>query len=291
MLSKIIRVPAVLVSLALAPGVFAASPTNDSGVVERVWFYADMLRIKWKLPRNDDFLLKPAWGEWAPQCNSKATLDETGHIRTRGACEINVFPRDLTVDPEEIKNNFFSGVRFELRDIVNALIEIQSYGAIKPVYYATVKDTRSTESWTYLTVGIYVRGPFVIKFRHTSSDATGIDLRRVLQVVSSAEPLDTLLLFSWKLSDYKTICEERFPEFKQPNDAAFSNSKFASVDLLRLMYSAIASETSGPVPDLAPHLADRRAELRKKFSDGSVEEWEAFCRAYPRQVKEAERAL
>jgi hypothetical protein len=140
-------------------------------------------------------------------------------------------------------------------------------------------------------VGIYVRGPFVIKFRQTSNDSTGSDLRRVLQVVSSAEPLDTLLLFSWRLSDYKAICEERFPELKQPNETAFSNSKFASVDFLKLFYAAIASETSQPVPDLAPHLADRRSELKKKLSDGSLEEWEAFCRAYPKQVKEAERAM
>jgi hypothetical protein len=284
---KIIRSSAGLLIFALSSLLFAAGATDDKGVAEEVRDYTGIGRIKWMLPKNADFYFAvPHWTS-GPRLKCKLEDGERGKTPMGSAdCEIGVLARDFTMDAEKRKKEFFDEMQPLLKDVLENSLEIKSYGAGNPIYYVTLTDKRAKEEWRYATVGLYVRGPFVIKFHHLTNDSA--ELNKVLQLVYSAESLDTLAVFAWKLSDSKTVCDKRFPQLKQINDAAFAASMFAKVDWLKLWY---ARDPSVPIEKIASGFAKAKDDLAKRFSDGPVAECEAFCKSYPRQVKDAERAM
>ncbi len=74
-----------------------------------------------------------------------------------------------------------------------------------------------------------MNGTAVIHFLLQSNDPN--DVSKILEIVQSARTIDALTVWASKLSDYKSVCAERLPEYKAANEAAFKSSPFAAVDL------------------------------------------------------------
>ncbi|OGI64796.1 MAG: hypothetical protein A2W18_00660 [Candidatus Muproteobacteria bacterium RBG_16_60_9] len=247
---------------------------------EEIRGYSSIGRVKWHVPTGKGFYFAVPHFTQGPRLKCE--------FPKSGECEISVYARDLRIDFENRKKEYFAEMQALLKDAEELAVEVQSYGSGVPVLYATLTDKRRGESYRYLTRGLYVRGPFIIKFEHLTNDASGVELSRILKTVHSAEPLDAMAIFTWKLSDYKTICGERFPELKSKNDAAFSSSKFANVDWVKLMQPSDGSSTS---EQISTRFEKAKQQLAESFAKRPPDEFQSFCQSFPAQVKEAERGL
>lgn len=95
----------------------------------------------------------------------------------------------------------------------------------------TITDSRPAPGeFVLLTQGFSVNGTAVINFLLQSNDPN--DVSKILEIVQSARTIDALTVWASKLSDYQSVCAERYPDLKAANEAAFKASPFASVDLV-----------------------------------------------------------
>lgn len=274
---------AFLAMLALAGCVTSGAkdpPVSQAPATERIIGYASVGRIKWTVPENAGFYFAVPHFTAGPRLK----CDFPGG----GQCEISVHPRVLATDSAKRQSEYFAQMRALLPGAVEKSVEVRSYGSGSPVLYATLTDRSTNSGYRHLTRGLYVKGTFVVEFYHATGDASGTELDRILRVVHSAEPLDALAFLSWKLSDYKAICEEQFPPLKAANDAAFSASMFANVDWVGLLQAQNPDMTRGKIAAL---FEQARQELAAELAKGPADEWERFCRAYPRQVDEAQKGM
>lgn len=275
----ILQAVPILLATVVGP-IGCAMAATEYQAKEYVQVYASIGRIKWLVPSEKGFYFAVPHFTQGPRLKCG--------FPGGGNCEISVYARVLTTDSEQRQKKYFSEMDSLLGEAVEPAVQVRSYGSRIPVFYATLTDKNPKRGYRYLTRGLHVKGTFVIKFEHLTNDSTGDELREVLRVVHSAEPLDAVAFLTWKLSDYKAICEERFPEFKRENNAAFSASIFANVDWIGMLQTADAFSTR---EQITAHFNKARQALAKEFSDGPAKEWEAFCRSYPQQVVEAQRAM
>jgi|GEM_PF-3209672 len=258
----------------------SAEVSGSAPEQERIAGYQSVGRIKWKVPENAGFYFAVPHFTAGPRLKCE--------FSGGGQCEIRVHARVLTMDSAQRQKDYFTEMELLLPDAVEKSVQVRSYGPGTPVLYATLTDKQPGKGWRYLTQGLYVKGTFVIQFEHLTNDATGDELKRVLRVVHSAEPLDALAFLTWKLSDYKAVCEDEFPALKQKNDAAFAASKFANVDWIGLLQAA---SPDVPRAEIEAHFENAQQDLLAEFVRGSLEEWRNFCEAYPKQVAEAQRGM
>ncbi len=270
----------VLAACATKPATDSTEANGSPAEEERIAGYQSVGRIKWKVPENAGFYLAVPHFTAGPRLKCE--------FPGGGQCEIQVYARVLTMDPAQRQKDYFTEMELLLPDAVEKSVQVRTYGSGTPVLYATLTDKQPGKGWRYLTQGLYVKGTFVIQFEHLTNDATGDELKRVLRVVHAAEPLDALAFLTWKLSDYKAVCEEEFPALKQKNDAAFAASKFANVDWIGLLQAA---SPDVPRAEIEAHFENAQQDLLAEFVRGSLEEWRNFCEAYPKQVEEAQRGM
>jgi len=243
--------------------------------------YTGVGRVKWEIPEGSDF----GCGFAVPHFTQGArVLCGTRDSRTR--TEISVYSRDLTIDAAARREKFVAELKSHLREAVESSVELRSYGSETPVLYASLTRRGAGSDRPRATVGYRVKGPFLVRFLHETTSDSPAELEQVLRVVLSAEPLDALPTLAWKLSDYKAVCDERYPKLRRLNEAALAASMFARVDWRR---SFLESDPKRGEAEAAKRLKQARDDLADQLTRGG--NFEAFFGTFWQMTFEAERGL
>jgi len=267
--------------LAGCPAAFAQAA--DPAFKEEIARYSSVGRVKWRLPAKD-FEYNFAVPHWTAgpriQCRGP---------NRRFECELSVKNRDLTIDAAKRRALLEKDLQEALKQAVEQRVEVRAHGAPDTgVFYATLTDRQQPTEFRYYTAGVYPTGSAVIHFYLLSNDASGEERRRLLDTVLASESLDALGVLAWKLSDYRAICGELFPELSKANDTAFSASAFAAVDFAEAMRPLFKPGSTHE--EIAGMLKKSKDEFAKTFERSSPDSG-AFCRSYPLQVAQAEISL
>lgn len=185
--------------------------------------YMAVSRIKWELPKSFEYLFAVPHFTVGPRIKCKGSQYD---------CEISVASRDISVKLEQRRDELAAKLAPYLQRSEEKTLQVRTFGTRPEVTYVTLTDSRPNPGeFRILTTGFSVNGPAVIHFQHLSNDLSQI--QQILDVVQGARAMDALEILAWKLNDYKTVCEERNPAYKQANDVAFQASPFPSVDIAR----------------------------------------------------------
>jgi hypothetical protein len=231
-------------------------------------------RIKWRLPKSFDHYFA------VPEFTTGPRIKCKGPNRD---CQITVVSRDITVSLKQRCAELASQIAPYLQRSEEKTVQLRSFGIRPEVVYVTLTDSRpKAGEFRLYTTGFSVNGPAVIKFEHFSSD--GSDLRQILEVIQSANTIDALEVWAWRLNDYRIVCEERFPAYKTTNDAAYRSSLFSSVDVLSFWQTASSSKVIEQVPK---DLEARRLSYARTFDDMPIAQRQRFCEGFPNSVKAA----
>lgn len=245
-----------------------------SGTQETRFYSYGVGRISWKVPKSLEVVFAVPEHTAGPRIKCD---------HPRYACEVQVAPRDITLSEDQRMRELEEIVRPYLPQALEKTFRPMRSGGVT---YTTLEDPRPGEPYKYLSVGYVERGPAMIRFQATTNDPA--HTAAVLELVASARAQDALEMWALRFSDYKAVCEERFPAYKSNNAAAFAASPFAKVDLVRFFMRADASRTEAGTRE---ELAAVRARFAKEFDAASPEEREPFCAAYPTFIGAAAREL
>ena len=262
-------------TLILATSVMAVWGESPS-VTEITSSYGGIGRIKWKLPKNINFR------------SSARQFTRGQRIRcTDGQqeCVIGVNARVISTTPEKRRKELAEKLKPFMAHSVERSLQYRTLGANGALVYVTLTDTRPDQKFRLKTMGYRLNGPSVIKFEHFAKNKSQI--QKLLDVVLAAESLDAREIWAWKLTDFKIVCQVRFPEFKSANAAAFGSSVFASVDIVQF-FQSIAS--AGP-EKVRAQLEKGRQSYATSF-DRESDEWKRnFCKDFPTWVSEAAKGI
>jgi hypothetical protein len=252
----------------------SGSRAQTSSEVEAVRSYMGIGRIEWRLPKSFDHYFAVPEFTTGPRIKCKGPNQD---------CQITVVSRDITVSLEQRRAELASQVAPYLQRSEEKTVQPRSFGIRPEVVYVTFKDSRpKAGEFSLYTTGFSVNGPAVIKFEHFSNDARG--LRQILEVVQSANTIDALEVWAWRLNDYRIVCEERFPAYKTTNNAAYQSSPFSSVDVLRFWQAAASLKDIAQVPK---DLEAGRLSYARTFDDMPLAQRQRFCEGFPTSVKAA----
>jgi len=270
----------ILALLSWHPGVLAQE------VKEEIRSYTSVGRIKWRLPTKD-FNYNYAVPHWTAGPRIQCRGPKPGPNR-RFECELGVQARDLTFDSAKRRARLEKEMQESLKQAVEKSVDVRTHGPGDAILYVTLTDRTQPTDYKYFTQGYYATGSAVIRFTLLSNDDSGDERRRMLDTVLATESLDALGVLAWKLSDYRAICGEVFPELSKANDTAFSASPFARVDFAEAMRPLFKPDTTRE--SIAEMLKKSKEEFAKTFARSSPNSRE-FCESYPAQVAQAESSL
>ncbi|MFY9621935.1 MAG: hypothetical protein WAM70_06435 [Pyrinomonadaceae bacterium] len=262
---------AVTLGTIVCPVLFA-----QTSPAETIHNYFAVGRIKWSVPASFEHSFGPPHYTMGPRILCKGELRH---------CEISVGARDITIEVSKRR----AAITAELSQYVSRskekALQFRTYGTAPEVHYVTITDTRPAPGeFVLLTQGFSVNGTAVINFLIQSNDPN--DVRKILEIVQSARTIDALPAWAWKLSDYQSVCAERFPEHKAANDAAFKSSPFASVDIFGIY------EKEGKTRE---EVLKGREASRKSYADIFNQKPESYrvavCKNFPQWVALAAKDL
>lgn len=255
---------AVMLGIIVGTVLFAQTPA-----AENIQGYISVGRIKWNVPASFEHTFGVPHFTMGPRILCKGRLRH---------CEIYVAARDITVDLSKRRAKLSAELEPYVSRSKEKAIEMRTFGTSPEVIYATVTDSRPAPGeFVLLTQGFSVNGTAVIHFLLQSNDPN--DVRKILDVVQSARAMDALPMWAWKLSDYKSVCAERFAEYKTANDAAFEASTFASVDTIG--YWTKEGKTR---EEVAAGREASRKQYAGIFDQKPPSERLAFCKNFPQWV-------
>lgn len=243
-------------------------------VSQSVLFYRDVGRIRWNFANGQLFRTAVPHATVGPRilCTTEA----------RAECEIQVSARELYKTKDQRAIELLSEVKPYLTDSVEESPQISSVGN-PSVEYVTLTHKKDGGS---IAVGHFVQGPFVIKFRFIARDPDGAALKRVLDLISSAEAINGAEFLSFKLADTKAACEALAPELQQQNGEAFGKSRFSNVDYVSYFVSEAAPSRSRS--EVEANLRRIRQLWIQELSELPKESIARFCKSYPAQIEAAE---
>lgn len=208
---------AVMLVTIPGPVLFAQTPAP-----ENIKGYFAVGRIKWSVPASFEHTFGVPHFTMGPRILCKGP---------RRHCEISVGARDITIELSKRRADITAELSQYVSRSKEKALQFRTYGTAPEVHYVTITDSRPAPGeFVLLTQGFSVNGTAVINFLLQSNDPN--DVPKILEIVQSARTIDALTVWTSKLTDYKSVCAERFPEHKAANDAAFKSSPFASVDLV-----------------------------------------------------------
>jgi hypothetical protein len=206
----------VILGTIVGSALFGQSPPADN-----IRGYAAVGRIKWNLPANSEY------GFAVPHWTMGPRILCRGQLRH---CEISVGARDITIELSKRRADITAELAPFVSRSKEKALQFRTFGTAPEVHYVTITDSRPAPGeFVLLTQGFSVNGTAVINFLLQSNDPN--DVSKILEIVQSARTIDALTVWTSKLSDYQSVCAERFPEHKATNEAAFKASPFAAVDL------------------------------------------------------------
>lgn len=263
--------------LIAAAGVCAAPALgqNPAGRQETRSYSYGIGRIAWTFPEGlaADFAV-PQWSAGARvECNGKGLR-----------CEVQANTRDISLSDEDRRGDLRQAMRLRLPKAGKQISNIQTYGASAGVVYLTVEDPRRGEHFRYLTLGYAYKGVAVVSFEVTANNLG--DIGPVLALVDGARAVDALEMWAQRMRDYRAVCEERFPAYKEANDRVFAASPFAAAGLER--------ESGKPAPEPSNVVAVARQRLMDfavAFDGSPLERRRSFCEGFPKWVAEAAKGL
>jgi hypothetical protein len=262
---------AVLLGTIVGPALFAQTPP-----AENIQGYLSVGRIKWSVPASFEHTFAVPHFSMGPRILCKGRLRH---------CEIYVGARDITVDMTKRRADLSAKLASYVSRSKEKTLQIRTFGTAPEVIYATLTDSRPAPGeFVLLTEGFSVNGTAIIHFLIQSNDLN--DVRKILDVVQSARTIDALPMWAWKLSDYKSVCAERFAEHKTANDAAFKASPFASVDFVGFW-----TPEGKTLEEVSTSLETKRKEYAKHFDGKPPSERLAFCKNFPQWVALAAKDL
>jgi hypothetical protein len=259
----------------------AAHAQNVARLPEDTREYLSAGRIKWRLPDAPDLRFSFA----VPHFTHGPRL--RCQFRSGGECEISVFARDLTKGLAQRRAELIQEMEKNLPRATETAVELRSHAGDGPAIHYITLTPREPGTAASVTQGFYVNGSVALRFEHHSGPDVKAELQRIFEVVVAAEPLDALAFLAWKLSDYKSVCEENFAQLRAGNDATLSGSPFASVDWLALMQRRDPARSR---EDFAEMFGRSKRELAAGLSRDR-ESFQQFCEFFPLMVLEAERHM
>lgn len=228
-------------------------------------------RITWTIPTDFRVVLG------VPHWSAGARLLCTGE---RYRCEIQVGPRDIKVSDEERLGQLETAMRPQLQYRSDMTFRPLRHGADQSVVYAILPESAGGPK--YRAMGYTQRGPSVIRFEATADDADR--LRAILDLVDSAKAVDVLEMWAYRFADYRTVCAERFPDYRADNEAAFAASPFAAADVMRFFLQHSSARSEEGVRKL---LGDATQSFAREFDRAPQEEKQSFCKAFPQLIAKA----
>ena len=208
---------AVMLATILSPVLFAQTPP-----AENIKGYFAVGRIRWSVPASFEHTFGVPHFTMGPRILCKGPLRH---------CEISVGARDITIELSKRRADITAELAPYVSRSKEKALQFRTFGTSPEVHYVTITDSRPAPGeFVLLTQGFSVNGTAVINFLLQSTDPN--DVSKILEIVQSARTIDALTVWTSKLSDYQSVCAERFPEHKAANEAAFKASPFASVDLV-----------------------------------------------------------
>jgi hypothetical protein len=266
----------VLVGTLLLISSSLAQPTL-SGKQETRYYTYGVGRIAWTIPKDLEVIF--AVPHWTAGPRLKCA-------NRRYECEVQVSPRDISISAEQRLSQLEATAKPSLQHASEKTFKPYRHGIDKSVIYTTLHDPRPAEPFRYLTIGYAHKGPAVVKFEALTNDA--IDIVAILNLVHSAKAIDALEMWAFRFSDYKAVCEEQFSMYKSDNDAAFTSSPFAAVDLVRFFMQQNPSRTE---EGTRKELDEARQSYSKEFDSRPQAERQSFCEAFPRLIAEAAQGV
>lgn len=263
----------LLVSMLVSAAAAAQQAVDPLGLQ----VYPGYGRIVWTLAPAFDAKFAPARSSAGPRITCGTP---------RVSCEVSVGARDISQDLESRIPELRARMAPELVHAKDPEFRASWYGPDKRVLYTTIEDARAGPAFRFLTVGLAEKGPALVRFWVASQDAAAA--QEVLRIVESGWALDAREMWALRLEDYRATCASRFPEVRAANDAAYTASPFAAVELVKFFISTGPGLTEDRVRE---HLE----KVRKGFADSFDRESEArrrsFCEGFPRRVASAARDL
>lgn len=278
MRARFVAIGVMFANLVIASSVLFAQSTPKTETSG----YIGVGRIKWEFPPAFDYTFAVPHFTVGPRIKCK------GPHRT---CEIRVASRDITVRLEKRRASLVAEFDPYVQRSIEKAVRIRTFGATPSVTYATLTDSRPAPGeFRLLTVGFSVNGPAVIHFEIQSDDAR--DIQKMLDLIQDARTMDALGIWAWRLKDYKIVCEERFPTFKEANDAAFQSSPFSSVDIIGFWHAIPPSASRQETPaesreEIQKSLERGRESYAKSFDTKPLPEKQGFCKGFPTWITEA----
>jgi hypothetical protein len=247
---------------------------NLAGKQETRSYVYGVGRIAWNFPGTlEADLAPPGWTAGARvQCRGKG-------IR----CEVQVNARDISVPDEDHRRELAHAIRLRLPNEAKQAIRVQTRGAGGEIVYITFEDHRGKDYYRYQTVGYAYKGAALLNFELTSDHLA--DLGPLLELVEGAKAIDALEMWALRLRDLQSVCEERYPAYKEANGRAFAASPFAAVNPVR--QDAKQEEPS----TVAAVARQRLMEFVAAFDSNPPENRRFFCEGFPKWVAEAAKTL
>ena len=257
-------------------GLCGAAQSQQPEAAEAVRSYQSVGRIKWIFPSGFDYYFAVPHFTMGPRIKCKEKGQE---------CEINVLSRDIRKTRAEREEELRQKLSPHAKHSSEGDVIVRSSGAGQAVRYALLTDPRPKETYRLLVVGFAEKGPAAIHFSHLSNDQA--DVERLLALVERAEALDAIGIWAWRLGDWKAVCEERFPQYREANAAAYAASAFAAVDLVAALRAAFS--ISGTAEEIRYNLARSREAFAGDFDREDAAQKQAACRDFPNLVVEASK--
>jgi hypothetical protein len=262
--------------LIAAAGVCAAPALGQNpGRQETRSYSYGIGRIAWTFPEGlaADFAV-PQWSAGARvECNGKGLR-----------CELQANTRDISQSDEDRRGDLRQAMRLRIPKPAKQALNVQTYGASAGVVYITLEDSRRGEHFRYLTLGYAYKGVAVLSFEASANKLA--DIGPVLALVDGARPVDALEMWALRLRDYRAVCEERFPAYKEANDRAFAASPFAAAGLGQ------ESVKAAPEPANVVAIARQRLmDFAAAFDGSPLERRRSFCEGFATWVAEAAKGL
>ena len=259
---------------------YVAAQEAKGAPSEEVQTYRAVGRMKWRAPADLEHYFGHPHRTMGPRFVCKSTRYE---------CEIEVLNRDLSKATADRQEQL---LRAMLQDTFNTLpVTLSESGALRSVHYVLLADPKQRygrlgalgHGYRYMVSGFAEKGPALIGFQYYANEEA--DFASLLAIVEQAEAMDAVGVLAWRLGDLKAVCAERFPSYREANDAAFASSGFAGVDVVAAVKAALSLSQSSD--EIRANLVTARAGFARSFDAEGRESGEAICRAFPKALSQA----
>ena len=261
-----------LVGLAAMP--LAAWPQSNKS--QEVLGYSGIGRIEWNMPTGFQYIMG------VPHFTAgRRVLCADG----KTTCVMNVRMRSYARKDDARRADLMVGVREAAKEAGIPVPQLREFGNSPTVVYALLTDPRPKQEYRMMAMGYVLNGPATIDFDVLANDEKSI--MQVLQVAQRARPIDAVPHLALRIEDYRLVCAERFPAYREAGEKAFKASVFASVDIIDFLV-----KTRGISPAQARERNARElAEYARGFDAKPEADRRDFCEQLPEYIAEAQSTL